>query len=1624
MNCINTKHVDFIKLQEESKIRPLILEFVIKDWQAKNDSPAFPTVEQARAEYRIWNKKSNTKAPQAEAITQHPASFNVDLQLEGKFDKNEIKSKLQKEGSASTQFMLDLLFKHIGDDLNVEVVETLVDPRGKEVNGDYDAENNVIKVSRNSHNIEGTLVHELVHAATVKILEAYRKGLLTRKENQIVVNLEALFNKYKRAFPNDGTQASHNLEEFVSGIFTDARVQRNADSIKYRKDRMGILETFFMQLMDFFGFGNNNNTLLSSGLYNTMFLLESLQTDVSNVPVTTIYNELSQEQYDILTSQYNDDRITLVQKEVAERLLTESEQYTLSDNEEHYIHSSGKKHMRVGDWYQRQPGYSFTGDEAKFARNRAWGNQLDLVLEGILLEKTLSEINADIDTLLMGIPYATEEFALTEEVIDETYTYFSNWVKEQKDAGLILLPQITVGNKNPIRDEDGDAVAGSLDIVTIDADGKVDIIDLKSSIHATQNDKDDKYNRDYGESKSTRKRHSMQLGGYKGILYAMGLLVGDTYIFPARLTKVVDPLTGDLLDEIDGVEFEDMLPVIADKDAVRRLSKDGMHESTYNASKGYDTLLDDILTLLKDKTVELKNNGKRFFWVETLMEELNQKEPILAIEHFINNTHTQYYGPDNKQFKGYLDRMVTITNNKKLTPGEKLTELEEIQEIVLMYERSLQQLKTNYSNLILDGEITADAKDYSSLKKLGDLIHSYNSIELDLNHSLAPLQSQILSEATREDFAPETKEQIAKMYKILAVRKAEHERATKDGKSPKTLNRQKFDLLKLQEDINKLIDSSDVSQKGLQATLQKGERQDIGFMEFYLRPFISSSSKLVATVARKIKTEFEKARLITWSEGVTFTAAFEKFLKSTNVSRDNVVEFNKKFFTKVKIGNEDGQEIKDHYLFESNINWAKYQESKLAEQKLIRNLSPAQQRKAMKDWYKMNTKPLQNETLYITNPETGAKTIYMKGKDQLIEEMEATLTKKEFSYWLNKSASDSTFSLPADVYANDMGLNVAEQKYYDTLMYYMFEANNELPNRGIMYKLQLPSITKNSNDRVRENGVKDYASYNYTDATEEVEDDIEIYGDRNLSIPILYRQAMPIEDISVDLGSSVMRFFAASQNYKAKKGMHSLIKSVYNNAKAAKPGIAAEPGLVKSFISKQAGIDRAETIEGGGLIAQAIKQMLDIHIYGKTVNKATVGTKDINKMTNTFMGIQSITTIGGNPILSLANGLMGNVANLIESAAGKHFNKKNWVKSLGIYESNEGNFMSDFSSPMSKSQLGQIIDVYDALQGDFNDKFGRKMTMSAARKAWSLDSWFFLQHKTEHQVQSTSLIAKLLSTKVTTNGVESNMYDAYEQVDGKIRIKDGTKFKGRDISGEIMISEIQQDIHAVNKDLQGVYNSFDKPMLEKFWWGKLLMMYRKFIVPGFIRRYGKMRIDYESSELKEGTYRTFHRLLMKEFKELGKFLIPGKRNSELTSLEKANVRRTVMDMGIMFTLTLLLMLLAAATGGDDREKERQNRALYYLYYPLYRLRSEVSFFWNPLDFARVFKTPTIAYSMVEKVLRVFSQMFDPFETYTRAQGVANKGDYKFPHRLIKLLGINGYNLHPDEALKVFKMHTN
>ncbi len=231
---------------------------------------------------------------------------------------------------------------------------------------------------------------------------------------------------------------------------------------------------------------------------------------------------------------------------------------------------------------------------------------------------------------------------------------------------------------------------------------------------------------------------------------------------------------------------------------------------------------------------------------------------------------------------------------------------------------------------------------------------------------------------------------------------------------------------------------------------------------------------------------------------------------------------------------------------------------------------------------------------------------------------------------------------------------------------------------------------------------------------------------------------------------------------------------------------------------------------------------------------------------------------------------------------------------------------------------------------------------------------------------------------------------------------------------------MQNSLHALNKRLNGVYNDFDKGTAQRYSLGRLAIMYRKHLIPGYKRRFKKLSADQELGSITEGYYRTFWNTFAQDLRDY-KFNLASNW-STYTDFEKKQIIRTLTEMSFILALSAIVYGLKAL--GDDDETWKKNWAYNFTLYEATRLRSETASYISPLDAYRVVKSPSAMTTTLERGIKFTDQLlftWDPKKLkYRKRTGMWNKGDNKSWANFLKLIGISGYTANPEQALKAFE----
>ena len=281
---------------------------------------------------------------------------------------------------------------------------------------------------------------------------------------------------------------------------------------------------------------------------------------------------------------------------------------------------------------------------------------------------------------------------------------------------------------------------------------------------------------------------------------------------------------------------------------------------------------------------------------------------------------------------------------------------------------------------------------------------------------------------------------------------------------------------------------------------------------------------------------------------------------------------------------------------------------------------------------------------------------------------------------------------------------------------------------------------------------------------------------------------------------------------------------------------------------------------------------------------------------------------------------------------------------------------------------------------------------------------------------------------------EQSLYDQYEFVDGKLKIKADSILIGKDgkvlpYYGTDIFGKFRNKVISVNEKIHGVYSRIGAAQIEKYWYGGLVMQYHKHIYPGIMKRFrGLFNREFYSEfrdSIEKGSYVSLYQLLTKELREVKNKVTSKKDKDAITTLDyvnetlhalvstvtnlffnyrmmstydKINVRRSLSDMLGATSAMLLAIALFAGTDDDDL---KENNTLATALYLADRCYSE-SIMYTPrgmyVEGRTLWSSPIAMTNSIEDVTKIaittmsilFDEDYNPYYT---------TGQYKGQHKV-------------------------
>ena len=1326
----------------------------------------------------------------------------------------------------------------------------------------------------------------------------------------------------------------------------------------------------------------------------------------------------------------NEEPIPLEMRQSLEKQYKNKENIVLNEDKNVYEDTEGNIYDRATEWikqnklnYKNALYFVFGGKSDEYQENRDWGN----IVNGIL-DSALAGLSKDDAIIKWRKDSANYDGTITEEVAEKFYDYSLKLIEKHKDA--IITTQVPFASK-------ARKIAGVADIVLTYKDGTIKILDLKTGKYSVY---DNEFTKEYevdGEKRASREmKFSAQLGLYRG------LALGQDFDFvddePVGIIAAKLSTTG---TEVTDVTFEGEKNITPIGEFVNYFIPERINlEIEEKAGK----LIDKILIALKIRKDALVHTTTNKRIKENKLEELRKAiavgEKIKSIEKYVDSVYEITVSNDNK----YALLIQELEYKLKDLESGKITSQQAISE--LLYFKSNAETLFNINNdldsfysVYMPG-VTGDTG--TTAWKIQKIATATNKVRDIYTHKVIPLIAELLADNVSTDATE-------RGYRDFKAAKLKWENAKKKWPNPTDNEKKKIQYYEDEYKKLKKVTGGELgfNKDVMMKFLEFGSDSDIGFIDRKLSNALQTSDPIVGTVANMIKKKFEDVRI--QSLGVARTLV--KALNNFRGPADNVEEYNRSFYKKSSIFYTDKKTKEKKELQVGAFVQALDEDAYNRALKEYKDNLPENSNFSvmMDEWYKNNYVKLSRENEVIVNPVTGVSVIITKGINTLLEEY-----KEDVKHGIISQSYYETLEKLADEYSVEalrkfgqpnpekfrdekyfeMIKDSSKKKLYDTLIATYFEHQQYLPeNKRLGYIL--PSVPKNSADRIKELGVVEWLKYQVKSGGTLMATDYEYKRKNDKTIPILFSGKLDYNEVSLDLAASVAIFAEAALRYNAQVELKDFADTTLSliSKKTAKETDSLGDEYVDS-VAEEAGVkDEMLKVKrkefGNNNAALLLGSFIDMHIYGQYKTAAPVmipflGKVDAGKLLDSAIGAVSMTAIGGPGawISGLTNYLNGAAQALIESRAKELFSTSAWgwaQAQTDIYLAKDA--IKDWAEPMSVSLIGQLIELYNPAQKGFKESTGHRISQGAMKKFKSRDTWYFFMQMTEGKLATETMLAAMKEKKVKKGNEIISLFDAYELgSDGIIKLKDGVK-----LADGLLDRKIMSSIQSIHVKMNGAYDTLHKTDAERAALGRAFIMFKKYLVPGFKRRYKTYGFDQETGTTAEGYYRTFYAALWNDTAELVKYAA-GMENT-LTPAEAANIRRALTEQLIILTTGAVVMFLVG--GMDDKEKKKHQLLLYILLkinseFGLYAgLGDPQNFFMpNPKEVWRTIKNPTPLLLPIDRLFDVFGQLTHPTEVYNRNSGIWEKGDNKLLVKAAKFFGVSGTSISQENANKWMMMN--
>lgn len=639
----------------------------------------------------------------------------------------------------------------------------------------------------------------------------------------------------------------------------------------------------------------------------------------------------------------------------------------------------------------------------------------------------------------------------------------------------------------------------------------------------------------------------------------------------------------------------------------------------------------------------------------------------------------------------------------------------------------------------------------------------------------------------------------------------------------------------------------------------------------------------------------------------------------------------------------------------------------------------------------------------------------------------------QWNKWMRKIGVDTTLRMWQQMDAVEKSTH-PEAVFFNYINRLAVEADSMLPYSHRL-GTRLPGVAKINSERIREGQsartyFKETAKRNiivrpedtHRGDNEKARGAVELTdenGNPKYFLPIHYTAPIEIQNQSFDIAGIYYRYWQASNDYHIKREILPQMEMAkfFVNERSAKKRDAR--GNIIMRAARTIGVadqgDEASLIRKTKL-ADQLNDWFEMAVYGRKSLPSSVYNVlgkdvDLSKLIDALTQFTSLNLLGFNLVQGTANVALGEAMQAIDAFAGEHVSTKSLSKATAYYARHMHKFIfQDWGSRDIKSTQSQIIEWFDIMHVDqANDTtFNKK---SKVGQFLDTSTLYMVQSAGEHWMQNRFLFAMLIEKRALDrdgNDIGSMLEQYYTDEKGELQLRHDNDGKEE---GKLNLKKskwterdqymFKRKVKGLLSRMHGEYSEEGRVAIQRLALGRMAYQFRKFVIPGFKRRWAQKHYIQRLDQFVEGNYVTTGKFLtrmIRDLKTLG-WSAMSENWTRLSEHEKANIHRALGELAFFLGAAMLASKVFDIEGDDDIEDSRWNA---FMTYQTYRFMTEMAFYINIKETLQILRSPMASLSVIENLGKFLTQLASPGERFERGPW---KGQLKLEKRAVNLIPV-------------------